>query len=245
MTFCRWKSTSWIFLFFYKTSFLPFTQNFVKDPIKAAGKLRWMKLSRTAGDLVELGCCLAKAQQIGSSCGYRFTDNFKSRKKGKLRHITLRQLTHIMDNITDKNTSKVTLVIEDKIPWVSDWYSPRSEIVRLYSLIIDKCTSAAPEWIVHSTQWGKLSDFFVKSKPNYLRGPNLLSSWAHRLFGLTWNWLFWIWQLIGTALKMFCLSAIMSWVWCEVKAVNTEALLMRNDSCIANNTDWVGSSVCM
>ena len=75
-----------------------------------------MKLSRTAGDLVELGCCLAKAQQIGSNCGYRFTDNFKSRKKGKLRHITLRQLTHIMDNITDKNTSKVTLVIEDKTP---------------------------------------------------------------------------------------------------------------------------------
>ena len=31
----------------------------------------------------------------------------------------------------------------------------------------------------------------------------------------------------------------------EVEAVNTEALLMQNDSCIANNTDWVGSSVCV
>ena len=40
----------------------------------------------------------------------------QKQKKGKLRHITLRQLTHIMDNITDKNTSKVTLVIEDKTP---------------------------------------------------------------------------------------------------------------------------------
>ena len=29
-------------------------------------------------------------------------------------HITLRQLTHVMDNVTDKNTIKVTLVIEDK-----------------------------------------------------------------------------------------------------------------------------------
>ena len=139
MTFCHCKSISWIFLFFYKTRFFPFAQNFVNDLIKAAGKLRWMKLSRTAGDLVELGCCLAKAHQIGSNCWYRFKDNFLSRRKENYA-IILRQLTDIINNVRDNNTSKITLVIEDKTPWVSDWYSPRSEIVRLYSLIIDKCT---------------------------------------------------------------------------------------------------------
>ena len=146
MTFCHCKSISWIFLFFYKTRFFPFAQNFVNDLIKAAGKLRWMKLSRTAGDLVELGCCLAKAQQIGINYWYRFTDNFQSRKR-KLRHITQKQFTDIMDNVRDNSTSKITLVIEDKTPWVSDWYNPRSEIVRLYSLIIDKCTRVASSWI--------------------------------------------------------------------------------------------------
>ena len=37
-------------------------------------------------------------------------------KKGKLRHITQKQLTDIMDNVRDNNTSKITLVIEDKTP---------------------------------------------------------------------------------------------------------------------------------
>ena len=37
-------------------------------------------------------------------------------KKGKLRHIILRQLTDIINNVRDNNTSKIKLVIEDKTP---------------------------------------------------------------------------------------------------------------------------------
>ena len=37
-------------------------------------------------------------------------------KNGKLRHITQKQFTDIMDNVRDNSTSKITLVIEDKTP---------------------------------------------------------------------------------------------------------------------------------
>ena len=89
--------------------------------------------------------------------------------------------------------------------------------------------------------------FFVKSKPNYLLEDQICYQ-ADFTDCLAWPEIGcpeWIRPIIETALEMFCLSAIMSWVWWEVKAVNTEALLMQNDSCIANNTDWVGSSVCV
>ena len=46
-------------------------------------------------------------------------------------------------------------------------------------------------------------------------------------------------------MEIFCLSANNVLGVVEVEAVNAKALFMQNDSCIANNTDWVGSSVCV
>ena len=74
-----------------------------------------MKLSRTAGDLVELGCCLAKHTRKDPTADTDSQTTSKAEKR-KLRHITQRQLTNLMDNVKDNNKNKITLVIEDKTP---------------------------------------------------------------------------------------------------------------------------------